>query len=219
MIPLWIGGSGGPGRLVRRALPAVLLVCALAGPALAKAPAVPKWSAVVGVRHSSVGIYDRPGLKHPFARFSNRNTDGAVTTFLVKGQKKGWLQVYLPIRPNGSKGWVRLKDVVSHRDDYYVRVDRRRHRMTVYRSGRQIMSQPVGVGRSVLPTPRGLYYIVELLKQPNPSGPYGPYAFGLSGYSNVLYSFGGGPGQIGLHGTNDPSSIGHEGSFVPWIPI
>jgi len=28
----------------------------------------------------------------------------------------------------------------------------------------------------------------------------------------VLYSFGGGPGQIGIHGTNESSSIGHSRS-------
>jgi len=64
----------------------------------------------------------------------------------------------------------------------------------------------------VLPTPKGLYYIVELLKQPDPRGPYGPYAFGLSAHSNVLYSFGGGPGQIGIHGTDVASSIGRSAS-------
>jgi lipoprotein-anchoring transpeptidase ErfK/SrfK len=203
-------GTGAPGRLVRRALPALVLVGALAAPAAAKAPAAQKWSAVATLRVKSAGLYERPGTKHPFVRFSNRNPDGAATTFLVAGERKGWLQVYLPIRPNGSKGWLKARHATVRRDDYYVRVDRSKHRLTVYRSGRVIMSQPVGVGRSVLPTPRGLYYIVELLKQPNPRGPYGPYAFGLSGYSNVLYSFGGGPGQIGLHGTNNPSSVGHS---------
>ena len=41
-----------------------------------------------------------------------------------------------------------------------------------------------------------------------PSGPYGRYAIGLSGRSEVLTEFAGGDGQIGIHGTNDPSSIG-----------
>lgn len=206
------GEIGALGGFARRALLPFLLVAMLAGPAAAKAPAAPKWSAVATLRVKSVGVYERPGMKHPFVRFSNRNTDGATTAFLVRGQRRGWYQIYLPIRPNGSKGWVRARDVKLTRDDYYVTVDRSMRRLTVYRGGRVIMRQPVGVGRSVLPTPKGLYYVVELLKQPNPSGPYGPYAFGLSGYSNVLYSFGGGPGQIGIHGTNDPSSIGHEAS-------
>ena len=61
-----------------------------------------------------------------------------------------------------------------------------------------------------MPTPIGIYYIKELLKQPDPSGPYGPYAFALSAYSNVLYSFGGGAGEIGIHGTNEPAALGSD---------
>jgi lipoprotein-anchoring transpeptidase ErfK/SrfK len=39
---------------------------------------------------------------------------------------------------------------------------------------------------------------------------YGPYAYPLSGYSEVLFSFGSGDGQMGIHGTNDPSSLGRS---------
>jgi hypothetical protein len=201
-----------PGGFFRRALPIVILLAVgiSVAPAEAKAPTVPKWSAVATLRGKSLAVYPKPGAKHPFLRFSNRNSDGAVQTFLVRGELKGWIQIYLPIRPNGSKGWVRARQVLLARDDYYVRIQLRLHRITVWRSGRVILRQPVGVGRAVLPTPKGLYYIVEVLKQPDPNGPYGPYAFGLSGFSNVLYQFGGGPGQIGLHGTDDPSGIGHD---------
>jgi lipoprotein-anchoring transpeptidase ErfK/SrfK len=80
--------------------------------------------------------------------------------------------------------------------------------VNVYKRNRLVHSERAGVGRSVLPTPSGTYFIVSLLKQPNPHGAYGPYAFGLSAYSNVLQSFGGGPGQIGLHGTDNPGGLG-----------
>ena len=63
-----------------------------------------------------------------------------------------------------------------------------------------------------MPTPTGTFYITELLKQSNAQGAYGPYAFGLSAFSNVLQSFGGGPGQIGLHGTNEPGVLGTSAS-------
>src|SRR5947209_2244999 len=43
-----------------------------------------------------------------------------------------------------------------------------------------------------------------------PNGPYGPYAYARSGYSDVLTDFAGGDGVIGIHGTNDPSAIGHD---------
>ena len=56
-------------------------------------------------------------------------------------------------------------------------------------------------------------YIKELLQPPNPNGPYGPFAYGLSGFSEVLTSFAGGPGALGIHGTNDPSSVGHPVSY------
>ena len=44
----------------------------------------------------------------------------------------------------------------------------------------------------------------------DPNGPYGPYAFGLSGLSEQLTSFNGGNGRLGLHGTNEPDSIGQD---------
>jgi lipoprotein-anchoring transpeptidase ErfK/SrfK len=39
---------------------------------------------------------------------------------------------------------------------------------------------------------------------------YGPYAFGTSAFSNTYYHFGGGPGEIGLHGTNYPQGLGSK---------
>jgi lipoprotein-anchoring transpeptidase ErfK/SrfK len=60
------------------------------------------------------------------------------------------------------------------------------------------------------PTPGGLYYIKELLKPPNPNTVYGPYAYGLSGFSDALESFEGGDAVIGIHGTNDPSGLGKD---------
>jgi lipoprotein-anchoring transpeptidase ErfK/SrfK len=70
--------------------------------------------------------------------------------------------------------------------------------------------EPVGIGRKNTPTPSGLYYTKELLRPPNPDGPYGAYAYGLSGFSNVLSRFDGGDGVIGIHGTNDPSGLGKD---------
>ena len=55
----------------------------------------------------------------------------------------------------------------------------------------------------------GNFYLTELLQaSPSAPGAYGPYAYGLSAFSDVFSEFEGGPGQIGLHGTSDPSSVG-----------
>ncbi len=42
------------------------------------------------------------------------------------------------------------------------------------------------------------------------TGPYGPYAFGLSGHSPTLRSFAGGDAQLGLHGTDQPRLLGRS---------
>ncbi len=157
-----------------------------------------------------VGIYTGAGSARPLRFLSNPNRYGFRRVFLVKRSAPGWLQVYLPARPNGATGWVRRQDVSVVRDPYRLRVDLRRHRFTLRRAGVLIDSGRIGVGRAVSPTPPGVYFLTELFRVTNPSGPYGPYGFGLSAYSNVFHEFAGGDGQIGIHGTNDPGGIGTD---------
>jgi lipoprotein-anchoring transpeptidase ErfK/SrfK len=69
----------------------------------------------------------------------------------------------------------------------------------------------VAIGSPQYPTPTGLFYItdpIDLHDQPNLG--YGVFAIGLSGHSDVLSEFGGGDGQIGIHGTNNPGDIGRD---------
>jgi lipoprotein-anchoring transpeptidase ErfK/SrfK len=49
---------------------------------------------------------------------------------------------------------------------------------------------------------------VDLHDRPNLG--YGVFALGLSGHSDVLTEFGGGDGQIAIHGTNNPGDIGND---------
>jgi lipoprotein-anchoring transpeptidase ErfK/SrfK len=65
----------------------------------------------------------------------------------------------------------------------------------------------VAVGSSATPTPTGRYYVNQKLISADPSGPYGPGALGVSAFSNVLTGWTQG-GPIGIHGTNEPWSIG-----------
>jgi lipoprotein-anchoring transpeptidase ErfK/SrfK len=157
-----------------------------------------------------VAVYSSPGAPKPLLVLSNPTADGGPLVFLVKSRRPGWEQVLLARRPNGSTGWVKDSNVTLALDPYSVTVSLHQHRIVVRKGARVILSAPAGVGRSVLPTPTGRYYIVDLLQQADPNGPYGPYAFGLSAFSNVLYSFGGGPGEIGLHGTDEPNLLGTD---------
>jgi lipoprotein-anchoring transpeptidase ErfK/SrfK len=190
-------------------LAAAVLVTAAAASARTSA-ITSKPSVVAGARYGTVAVYRSPSAKRPFLTLRNPNLDGAHLVFLVKHRGSGWEQVYLPTRPNGATGWIKDRSVDLSLDPYRVTVSLGAHMLTVTKLGQIILRTPAGVGRSVLPTPKGTYFVAELLKQPNASGPYGPFAFGLSAHSNVLQSFGGGPGQIGIHGTNEPAALGTD---------
>jgi lipoprotein-anchoring transpeptidase ErfK/SrfK len=118
--------------------------------------------------------------------------------------------VLLPIRPNGTTGWIRAADVDLTPNNFRVTVELTSHTITVTDGENVVLTESVGLGVGNTPTPGGRYYIKELLETPNPDGPYGPYAYGLSGFSEVITDFNGGPGDIGIHGTNDPGGIGTD---------
>jgi lipoprotein-anchoring transpeptidase ErfK/SrfK len=71
---------------------------------------------------------------------------------------------------------------------------------------------PVAVGKRSTPTPTGRFFVTDVILIRNPYGAYGPAALGLSGHSNVLTRFGSGDGVLGIHGTNEPWSVGRSAS-------
>jgi lipoprotein-anchoring transpeptidase ErfK/SrfK len=204
------GGVFGPRRSFLVLV--VLLLCTAAPPAARAAGAPGGASVVAQATASSVAVFRTTTSKQPFRTFANPTAYGAPLVFLVRRHTPGWEQVLLPTRPNGTLGWVRARSVALALDPYRLTVSLRAHRIAVWHGGRLVVEEPAVVGRASLPTPTGLYYLAELLKQVDTKGPYGPYAFGLSAYSEALYSFGGGPGQIGLHGTNEPGLLGTSAS-------
>jgi lipoprotein-anchoring transpeptidase ErfK/SrfK len=158
-----------------------------------------------------VGVYDNPGVStRPRLTLDHPQPSGAPLVFVVREERPAWLEVSLPVRPNGSTGWVRRSDMKLTQHRFRIVVELAAHRITVYQGGTIVDVEPVGLGTRDTPTPGGSYYTKELLRPPNPNGPYGPFAYGLSGFSNVLTDFAGGDGVIGIHGTNDPSLLGHD---------
>lgn len=143
---------------------------------------------------------------------SKRTPLGSPRTLLVTGQRGGWLQVELPIRPNGTRAWIPASSVTMTSTPMQLVVDRRARTLTLMRGPVAVRRFAVSVGTTATPTPRGVFYVTDSIDTLNPSGPYGPWALGLSGYSNVLTSFDGGDGVVGIHGTNADWTVGHPES-------
>lgn len=68
--------------------------------------------------------------------------------------------------------------------------------LTLYKDGKWYKSYPVAVGKPSTPTPKGTFKVIN--KAYKPGGPFGERWLGL----NIP------GGGYGIHGTNNPSSIG-----------
>lgn len=128
----------------------------------------------------------------------------------VPADPEAWVEVLLPVRPNGTTGWVRRSELDLSRNPYRIEIDVGDHRLEVWRGDLLWLETTVAIGTGATPTPIGEFYVIELLQPPDPDGLYGPFAFGLSGFSETLQSFAGGDGVIGIHGTDEPEALGSD---------
>jgi lipoprotein-anchoring transpeptidase ErfK/SrfK len=120
-----------------------------------------------------------------------------------------WFEVRLPIRPNGSTGWVRSDDVRTHRVHQRIVVDLSAHVLRRFIGGTLTDRIEVAIGTSSTPTPPGHFFVWARVSYRDPTGPYGVFALGLSGFSRVLTAWPGG-GRLAIHGTDDPGDIGRD---------
>ena len=184
-------------------------------------PAPTDRSLVLTAAVPSVDIFDNATATSPKIKLANPIASGSPLTFLVDGLTSTRYKVLLPIRPNGSTGWVNAAQVTVLAHQYKVTVELSAHEIIVTNADQVILQEKIGVGKATTPTPGGRYFIKELIRPcysdgkggkcvQNDSGPYGPYAYGLSGFSPVLDDYNGGKGEIGIHGTDHPELIGTD---------
>jgi lipoprotein-anchoring transpeptidase ErfK/SrfK len=157
-------------------------------------------------------VYSRPTSKaHAIDRLKWLTEDRLPELYLVLSEWTDpaggrWVKIRVPMRPNGTTGWV-PRDAL--RQYTVVRtllvVNRTTLRATLYKSGRKILQVPVGVGKASTKTPAGHFWIREKFRVRG-APVYGPYAMGTSAYAPTLTDWPGG-GVVGLHGTNEPGLI------------
>jgi hypothetical protein len=128
---------------------------------------------------------------------------------LVAQELGDWVAVYMPSGPPGSVGWIERDDVTLSRHQYRIEIDRAAHTLTVYTGADTTLVAPVAIGPDAPPAGSNLF-IKDLVQPPDPLGPYGTYAYGLSGSSNDFAAFSSGQGVVALHGTDNPVLLGQD---------
>jgi lipoprotein-anchoring transpeptidase ErfK/SrfK len=158
-----------------------------------------------------VSAFAKPTDTTPTNVFSNPTATNGKLVFLVdRVRTDGWLKVLLPVRPNGSTGWISSDEVAIEYNPYRIVVSLGDHELKLYKGKKVKTRESVGIGKDTTPTPGGRYYITQLFEPPDPEGAYGPFAYSLSGFSEVLTTFKGGEAIVGIHGTNRPDLIGED---------
>ena len=137
---------------------------------------------------------------------------GVIGVHSNAGCAPDWYRVQLAVVPNGTVGWVRAWAVRTYQVRSRIVVDLSARSLRLYRSGKLVLETPVAVGASATPTPSGRYFVNERYELPDSRGPFGPAALGISAHSNVLQRVWVQDGPIGIHGTNEPWSIGRAAS-------
>lgn len=87
-----------------------------------------------------------------------------------------------------------MRSTDYYRAIYSITVNTKTRKLHLIKDGKWIKAYPIATGKILTKTPTGIYRIIN--KQVNPGGPFGARWMGLNrkGY--------------GIHGTNNPSSIG-----------
>ncbi|TGA99443.1 L,D-transpeptidase [Sporolactobacillus shoreae] len=78
----------------------------------------------------------------------------------------------------------------------WIDISTSRHQLKLFDGDRLIKTYSIAVGKMLSPTPSGTYTIIN--KQRHPGGPFGVLWMGLS------------KPHYGIHGTNNPASIGRD---------
>ena len=139
-------------------------------------------------RESVLGIHAAPGTERPYMGLDAANPWGQPLRLLVvrdANDEDGdiWLRIQLPIWPNGQAGWVAASDVRLTEADERVVVDLSERRLVRLREGKPVARVDVAVGSAATPTPPGRYFVWAKVRTDRPSGPYGSFILGLSGFS------------------------------------
>jgi lipoprotein-anchoring transpeptidase ErfK/SrfK len=193
----------GAGRGVAAVVIVAAICCALSAPDFSSAAKVSRSQELVVLLKGHVARSAPRANAHRIETVAARRPLTKVPTVLPVlghgGRGDAWLHVLLPGRPNSHAGWISAGRTRSDSTPWRIEVALAARRVTVFHDGRVIRRFRAVVGKPSTPTPRGRFFVEEVLALG--SAPGAPFALATSARSNALQEFDGGPGQIALHGT------------------
>ena len=169
------------------------------------------------VLNEDIPVYDGPGGNRLTLREGDQSSSGyfgiplPLVARVVQGSEGDeWAEVELPVRPNGSRGWIRTAGFSWSTVDHHIFVDLSERSLAFFRGDDLLAHTRVIVGKPSTPTPAETGFIIG--KLPNHdrqfSVVFGAWILLLSIFSEALDTFGGEPPRVSLHGTHIPTRVG-----------
>jgi lipoprotein-anchoring transpeptidase ErfK/SrfK len=116
-----------------------------------------------------------------------------------------WYRISIPMRPNGTYGWIPAATVSLSPTKSQIVIDRSARTIDVYRRGKHVWHAIVAVGAPGRETPLGHFYVAARFV-PYHDPFLGVFAEETSAYSKLTEWPGG--GVVGIHGTSLPQLLG-----------
>ena len=170
----------------------------------------PSPSLIVRISHS-LPITSRPGGGRQVGvmRAGSLQLGSPTFAWVISVTRNGkYGRVPIPYTGRSGTGWIRLRGLRRSHTWITVVADLSKHLIEVKRRGKVILRIQAATGAPGTPTPTGRYFVTDRVPF-SAGGPYGTFAFGISGMQPRLASQW--PrNQLAIHGTNNPGSIGRS---------
>ena len=125
--------------------------------------------------------------------------------------RRCWIRVRLPWRPNDAAGWLNSANVLLRQTPWRVAISNTNRTLTLLNAGATVRTLRVVVGKPSTPTPERT--VRDRVGDSMASERFsGSWVLTLSAHSNVLQAFDGGDGTVGIHGRGGASLLDPLGS-------
>jgi len=198
-------------RLTTRVAAVLFAAAALAPIGSGATPALPtSYPAAGELLALQVAARTAPDRKAHVIRVLHQfRTDYRLQVVLALGQATGadgktWFRISVPMRPNGTIGWIPAGAVSLKPTQNRIVVNRGLRFIEVFHGDRRLLHAKVAVGAPGRETPLGDFYVTARFV-PDDSF-LGVFALETSAYSRLTEWPGG--GVVGIHGTSKPWLLG-----------
>jgi lipoprotein-anchoring transpeptidase ErfK/SrfK len=174
-------------------------------------PVVSKFPAAGGLLSNSVPVRVKPDPQAHVIRVMHQfRTDFRPQVFFAVRKTTGtdgevWYRISIPMRPNGTFGWIPAKTVSLTPTHSQIVVNLNRRVIDIYRFGKHKWHGLVAIGAPGRETPAGHYFVASRFV-PYHDTFLGVFAEETSAYSKLTEWPGG--GVVGIHGTSLPQLLG-----------